>query len=104
MALKHLSDPDFAFFIKDGVAVVDFWASWCGPCMAFGPIFEKAVEEYPEIAFGKFEINEANRQTPAKYGVRSIPTVVAFKNGEVVGTKVGLMDEGMFNNWLKELI
>jgi len=103
MALKQLFDSDFSGFIKDGVSVVDFWAPWCGPCMAFGPVFEKMSEKYPGIAFGKYEITDSNKLVPPQYGIRSIPTVIAFKNGEVAGTQVGLIDERMFENWLKEL-
>ena len=66
MALKHANDETFDSMIKDGLTLVDFWASWCGPCQMFGPIFENVSDEKPDVNFVKFEIDEGNRRTPAK--------------------------------------
>lgn len=72
-----------------GVAVVDFWAEWCGPCRMIGPIVEELANEYGEKAvIGKINV-DSNTQTPAKFGIRNIPTLLVFKNGEVVDKQVG---------------
>ena len=89
MALKHANDETFDSMIASGLTLVDFWATWCGPCQMFGPIFEAASEARPDVNFVKFEIDETNRRTPAKFGIRSIPSVLAFKNGEIIEARTG---------------
>ena len=103
MALKHANDETFDSMIASGLTLVDFWASWCGPCQMFGPIFESVSEMKPDVNFVKFEIDETNRRIPAKFGIRSIPSVLAFKNGEIIEARTGLMDEETLIQWIKEL-
>ncbi len=103
MALEHANDSTFDAAIANGITLVDFWASWCGPCRMFGPIFESASEKISDVKFVKFEIDESNRRAPAKYGIRSIPSVLAFKNGELVEARTGLMDEETLKLWINEL-
>lgn len=103
MALKHADDNTFDSMVSDGLTLVDFWASWCGPCQMFGPIFESVSEIEPDVNFVKFEIDETNRRTPAKFGIRSIPSVLAFKNGELREARTGLMDKETLELWIKEL-
>lgn len=103
MALEHGNDANFADLIKSGITLVDFWASWCGPCRMFGPIFEQVSTQIPDVKFVKFEIDESNRRTPAKYGIRSIPAILAFKNGEVVEARTGVMDPETLTDWIMEL-
>ena len=83
--------------------LVDFWAPWCVPCRMFGPIFESASEKIHDVNFIKFEVNDENRRTPAKFGIRGIPSVLAFKNGELVEARSGLMDEETLAAWIAEL-
>ena len=103
MALKHANDETFDSMIASGLTLVDFWASWCGPCQMFGPIFESVSETRTDVNFVKFEIDETNRCTPAKFGIRSIPSVLAFKNGEIIEARTGLMDEETLIQWIEEL-
>ena len=103
MSLKHATDETFDSTITNGLTLVDFWATWCGPCQMFGPIFESVSEEQSDVNFVKFEIDEGNRRTPAKFGIRSIPSVLAFKNGELKEARTGLMDEETLTQWIKEL-
>ena len=103
MALKHANDETFDSMIGNGLTLVDFWASWCGPCQMFGPIFESVSETVTDVDFVKFEIDDTNRRTPAKFGIRSIPSVLAFKNSELKEARTGLMDEETLEQWIKEL-
>lgn len=73
--------------------VVDFWASWCRPCLALAPILEDVASKYQgQVKFVKLDI-EANPSTPPKFGVRSIPTLIIFKDGQVKGSQVGALDK-----------
>ena len=103
MALEHANDANFAEVLGSGLTLVDFWASWCGPCRMFGPIFESVSEQIPDVKFVKFEIDESNRRIPAKYGIRSIPSILAFQGGELKEARTGLMDAETFMDWIKEL-
>lgn len=103
MAIEHANDTNLVSMISDGITLVDFWATWCGPCRMFGPIFEQVSNQVPDVKFVKFEIDEANRRMPAQYGIRSIPSVLAFKNGELVEARAGLMDEDTLTQWINEL-
>ena len=103
MSLNHANDSNFTTMIDNGLTLVDFWATWCGPCRMFGPIFESVSNEVSDVNFVKFEIDDTNRTTPAKFGIRSIPSVLAFKNGELVEARTGLMDEDTLKAWIQEL-
>lgn len=90
-SVKHFSDNDFDQLINDSATpvFVDFWAPWCGPCKAIAPTIDEIAPEYEgKVVVGKMNVDD-NPETPAKYGIRGIPAMLIFKNGEVVGTKVG---------------
>ena len=90
---KDISEPNF-------LVLVDFWAEWCGPCKQVGPILEELADEYEtKIKILKINIDE-NPQTPQKYGVRGIPTLMLFKNGNLVDTKVGSLPKSALEAWL----
>jgi thioredoxin 1 len=103
MALYHANDENFDSLVMNGLTLVDFWATWCGPCQMFGPIFEEVSNDIKDVNFVKFEIDDVNRRTPAKFGIRSIPSVLAFKNGELKEARTGLMDHETLTQWIKEL-
>ena len=90
-AILTLTDEEFeSKVIKSKKPVlVDYWAEWCGPCKMIAPILEEVADEMSDkILIGKLNVDE-NSQTPPKYGIRGIPTLMLFKDGNVVGTKVG---------------
>ena len=103
MSVKHATDDNFTELIGGALTLVDFWAPWCGPCRMFGPIFESESEKHPGVNFVKFEVNDENRRTPVKFGIRGIPSVLAFKNGELVEARSGLMDNETLSAWITEL-
>lgn len=87
----HVTDADFAQQIlkSDIPALVDFWAPWCGPCKAIGPMINELAGEYAgKVKIVKMNVDE-NPETPGKYGIRAIPTLIFFKNGEVADQITG---------------
>ena len=81
--------------------VVDFWAEWCGPCKQIGPILEEISNEMSDVVIAKHNIdNEPN--TPTKYGIRGIPTMLLFSGGELKATKVGATTKSNIVSWIKE--
>ena len=91
MAVTELTDATFDEEIAkhEGVTVVDFWAPWCGPCRMVGPVIEELSEEYEgEVHFAKLNVDD-NQNVAGSFGIRSIPTIGFFKNGEAVGAVVG---------------
>ncbi len=89
---------------SDLPVLVDLWAIWCGPCKMIGPIVEELAEEYDgKLKVGKLDV-DANQQTAIKYGVRSIPTVLIFKNGEVKETIIGAVPKSVFVEKLKSVL
>ena len=98
MSVIHLENENFEELIKNKKVVVDFYATWCGPCKMFGPVFEKVSNE-SSITFIKIDV-DAHEDIARKYGIMSIPTIVLLNNGEVEKKHMGFMTE----DELKKLI
>ena len=80
--------------------IVDFWAEWCGPCKQIGPVLEKIAEEKKEtLKIFKLNVDD-NPEMPQKYGVRGIPTLMLFKEGKLIDTKVGSLPKAAINEWI----
>ena len=106
MPTKAVTDQSFeSDVIKSELpTVVDFWAEWCGPCKQIGPSLEEISDEMGDaLIVAKVNIDE-NPMTPSKYGVRGIPTLMLFKDGEVAATKVGALPKGKLVEWIQSAI
>jgi len=106
MATETVSDASFENDVLGASepVIVDFWAEWCAPCKMIGPSLEELAEEMGgKIRIAKMNIDE-NPTTPTKYGVRGIPTLMLFKNGEVSSMKVGALPKGKIKDWIEEEI
>ncbi|MBP5427200.1 MAG: thioredoxin [Clostridiales bacterium] len=92
MSIRHITNANFEQEVmkSDKLVVVDFWATWCGPCRAIGPVVDELAQEYNgEVVIGKINVDEEG-ELSRKYKVMSIPTIMLFKNGEVIDKVVGL--------------
>jgi thioredoxin 1 len=102
--IAHLDSNTFDNFIKSHkVAVIDFWAEWCAPCIMLAPIIEELAKDYPQVGFGKVNSDE-NQDIAARYGVMSLPTVIFFKNGEPVDEVIGAVPREEIEIRIKELL
>ena len=100
--IVQLSDDSFEddVLAASGLVLVDFWAEWCGPCKMIAPVLDQIADEYEgKVIVGKVNIDQ-NSITPPKYGVRGIPTLLLFKDGAVVDTKVGALSKTQLKEFL----
>ncbi len=104
--IKNVSDDSFAAEVlqSDKPVLVDYWAAWCGPCKMIAPILEEVAAEFADkVTIAKLNVDE-NQQTAAKFGIRGIPTLMLFQNGEVKATKVGAVSKSQLTEFLNQSI
>ncbi len=103
MAAINLTEPEFADTVENNeIVLLDFWAEWCGPCKAYGPVYERVSEHFPDVVFGKID-TEAEPQLAQAFNVRSIPTTIAFKEGIGVFIQPGALPEDALRDLVTKL-
>ncbi len=104
--IMQVSDENFEQEIinSDLPALVDFWAAWCGPCRMVSPVVEELAKDYEgKLKVAKMDVDQ-NRQTPARFGIRNIPTLIFFKGGEVAQTIIGAQPKSAIEEEIKKLL
>ena len=102
--IQHISDTTFESVVinSKGTVLVDFWAEWCGPCKMIAPILDEAANTYKDkLQITKINVDE-NRDIPAKFGIRGIPTLMLFKDGQLAATQVGAISKAQLTEFIEK--
>lgn len=105
-AIVHVTDASFETDVlgADVPVLVDFWAAWCGPCKMIAPVLDELAGEYAgKVKICKVDV-DGNKETPAKFNIRGIPTLMIFKNGTAEGTKVGALKKGQLKEFIESAL
>ncbi|GAA4541649.1 thioredoxin [Mycobacterium paraffinicum] len=103
MTVKSLTAADFEpTVLASPIVLVDFWAPWCGPCRAFTPVFERSSQTHPDIVYAKVD-TDAERELAATVGIRSVPTIMAFRDGILVYSQPGAMSPAVLDDLIDQV-
>lgn len=105
-AIVHVTDASFQAQVLESATpvLVDFWAAWCGPCKMIAPLLDDVAEQFAgQISIAKVDV-DANKSAPAQYGVRGIPTLLIFKDGQVVAQEVGVLTKPQLVDFIKGVL
>lgn len=97
--INHGNDQNFKELIKEGKVIVDFFATWCGPCKMLGPVLEKVAESYKDVKFVKIDVDECPNISK-EFGIMSVPTLLKFENGNLIDKRIGYQNIEELKNWL----
>jgi thioredoxin 1 len=102
MATVTITSTNHDETVSDGIVLIDFWAGWCGPCLRFAPVFERASEQHSDVTFAKVD-TEDQRELSAMYGVRSIPTLVIYRDGIPVFSQPGALPAAVLEDLIGQV-